>query len=276
MEIGSNKGASHSLPLAESNLLIHLRRDGLDAVLVNSTTHDILKVYRSSWLPKSDFAGSIPGIESFFVERDIEIRELGGLSVFISAPKFTVIPDILYEQGSGRQILRNTCRINSVDPVFSDFLGRRDAVLIYSLEDSFYQELKSLHPAIRIAHSGYALNALALKQTISEDYYLASISDAFAEFMIVQQGNLVFYNQFPHEVPEDILYYFLFVLEQNRILAPEVKLQVIQGQKTNTLKELLATYVGTVEDVVYKESSRFGHNHSQNELRQIAHLHATL
>ena len=275
MEIGSNKSQSNPYNPSESDLVIHLRQDGVLAVVAKHQDNDLSEIFGKSWLATDNFHSISQNLETFLSDHEIDTHSFASITFCVSAPRFTLIPDILYEQGAGAGILANTCRLMNNDRVFSDFLSHSDAVLIYALADSFHEGLQGANQNVRIIHFGYAFNSLATKMSnTATDLFLASISDSFAELMIFRNNRLIFYNQFPHDVPEDLLYYILFVLEQNRILAPEVNLQIVNQTDNNlsSLKKLLSTYIGSVEEISYKVNPRYIHKFSQTDIRKAAPL----
>lgn len=279
METGNKNSQENLDSLADHNLFIHLRQDGVSALATEDLNSGFLAIKSRSWLATDNYDALTDHLESFLTDNGISVEEAASVSFFISSPKFTLIPDILYQQDSGSTYLSNTCRLDSTDLIFSDFLTHRDAVLIYALDKSFYDKLNSYNSSTHVIHNAYALNALALKSKVAgSDLFLASISDSFAELLIVKDDKLMFYNQFPHDVPEDLLYYLLFVLEQNRILAPEVKLQILNLSKgdSSELKKLLSTYIGSVDDISYKPTARDSHRFAQTELRKVAHMHCAI
>lgn len=279
METGNNKSPESSESLADNNLFIHLRQDGVTSLFTEELNNGLLAIDSRTWLATDNLNVLTDNLSSFLRDSAIPISNAASVSFFVSVPKFTLIPDILYQQDSGVTYLEHTCRLESTDLIFSDFLTHRDAVLIYALNKSFYDELRSFNNNTHIIHNAYALNALSLKTGAGEsDFFLTSVSDSFAELMIIKDKKLMFYNQFPHDVPEDLLYYILFVLEQNRILAPEVKLLVLNqtGSEPAELKKLLSKYIGSVEDATYRPTARDAHRFAQAELRKVAHMHSAI
>ena len=279
MEIGNSKAKESFESLSDNNLFIHLRQDGASVLYTEELNRGLLGIYSKSWLATDKYDVVIDNLRSFLRDQDLASQDASSVTFFLSAPKFTLIPDILYEQDSGFEILNNTCRLESTDLIFSDFITHRDAVLIYALNKDYYNQLKGFNSNTHVVHNGYALNSLALKMSVSEPhFFLVSVSDSFAELFIIKENKLVFYNQFPHDVPEDLLYYVLSVFEQHRILAPEVKLQFMNyaSKDPSAMKQLLRTYIGGVEDISYKPLARDAHRFSQAELRKVAHMHSAI
>ena len=278
MEIGNNKFPDQSRAISDCNLLIHLRLDGVSILITDHSNNDVLGLLTKSWLAADKLSSITKLLDDYCSEQELLVNEAASVQYFLSLPKFTLIPDILYQQGSGSVMLSKTCKLQENDHVFSDFLGHRDSVLIYALEEDFFQHLKNSNSVSQIAHNAYTLNALSLKLKEKDDLLLLMISDSFAELLITRHGKLIFYNQFPHDVPEDLLYYLLFVLEQNRILAPEAKLQLISQSKADlsAYKTMLTTYIGSVEDLPLSQIVQQSHQYSQVELRAVSNMLALL
>lgn len=247
-------------------------------MITDEASNEVLGVLSRSWLATDQLNLLKNLLDGFLSDEAIEIKNCASVQYLLSLPKFTLIPDVLYQQGSGSLMLSNSCRLESDDRVFSDFLAHQDSVLIYAVKEAFYEYLKNSNSETKIAHNAYALNALSMKLKGEPNHFMLTLSDSFAEFIIVKEGKLIFYNQFPHDVAEDLLYYLLFVLEQNRILAPEVKLQLILQSENefSSYKNMLSTYIGSVEELSLKHLVQRSNQYPQKELRATANMLALL
>ena len=278
METGNSIFQGQPRVPADCNLLIHIRQDGVAALAADSSSNEVVGISSKNWLAENDQLKLVHHFQSYCSEWSLDLDQFSSVQYVLSLPKFALIPDILYEKGSGYSILSNSSRLDTHDHILSDFLRYRDSVLIYAIHNKFYEYLKSSNSDSRIAHNGYAMNALAMKSSGTSDQYILSFSESFAEFLIIRDNKLCFYNQFPHDVPEDLLYFVLFVLEQNRIIAPEIKLEIYsQGNdNVNAYKELLKSYLGSVEELSISKFKAIGHSYSQSQQRAVSNLRALI
>lgn len=280
MEIGGNienEGSVSSSNANSRHLIANLRYDGIRLIECETEQKKILKLHSANWIAAKDPAYLIDECEKFFDKNDLKPASTDGVLWLLSLSKFCLIPDVLYQQGNGEALLNQTTRLEVGEHIFSDFWTRRDIVGVYALPEKILTYIRSKNKNTRMAHNGFALNSLYNLQEEQDDFCFLQVSNAFAELFIVQEQKVVFYNQFPHDVKEDLLYYILFTLEQNRILAPEITLYTSgEIQKGDAFHSLLSKYIGKVEDVKLPADLSASRQLATNELRKHINLIAAL
>lgn len=283
METGNNLHRIYSKNnLAESiigqQLTINLRYDGLTVIVTNTSGKQVLEIANTTWLATKNEAQLIQNARGFFEEHKITLQQAAGIHWLFSVSKCSLIPDIFHQKGQGHELLSFTSRLDSNENVYSDFWTRKDIVGLYALSLPLHDWVMSQNEKTTFAHISFALNNFSQQHTGKGDFCLLMVSDSFAEFYISRNGKMVFYNQFPFDVYEDLLYYLLFALEQNRVLAPEAELEVtgIAAAKGSELYKLLSTYIGKVSDVNVPMGKTSATHITRNQLRQVAPLIASL
>ncbi|WP_417591576.1 DUF3822 family protein [Owenweeksia hongkongensis] len=282
METGNNFAQAYSRNnIAEGikglKLTINLRYDGLAIVVSDPSGKGVLDIFQASWLASKEDAYLIEQTQKFFDQHHILPQKAAGIHWLFSVSKCSLIPDIFHQQGQGHELLSQTSRLEENETVYSDFWKLKDIVGLYALSQKLHDWAIAQNEKSTIAHSSFALNNLSMNATGDDFNCLMMVSDNFAELFITKKGKMIFYNQFPFDVHEDLLYYLLFALEQNRILAPEVKLKVGGAiTKGSELYNLLSTYIGKVTEVPVPIGKTSAPQLSRNQLRQVAHLIASL
>ena len=283
METGNNLHRVYSKNnIAESiiaqRLIINFRYDGLTLVVSDTSGKQVLEIANTSWLATKDDKQLIEHAREFFEEHNITLQQAAGIHWLFSVSKCSLIPDIFHQKGQGPELLSFTSRLEENESVFSDFWTRKDIVGLYALPQALHDWVMSQNEKTTIAHISHALNNFSLQHIGKSEFCLLMVSDSFAEFYISKNGKMIFYNQFPFDVFEDLLYYLLFALEQNRILAPEAELEVtgIAAAKGSELYKLLSTYIGKVSDVNVPMGKTSATHITRNQLRQVAPLIASL
>lgn len=282
METGNRKNlnftkTSSSPNVKDKQLIINLRYDGLSLLSCEPAGKHIHDIAQSSWLPSRESAYLIEEADKFFEEHNIILTEAAGINWLFSVSKHALIPDTLYQQGQGHIILEKTSRLESDESVYSDFWAHRDIVGLYAISDSLYQWANSKNEKSSVAHSSFALNSLSGKISNDKEFALLQLGTSFAELFIANSETVIFYNQFGFDVNEDLLYYLLFALEQNRILPTELEL-IVAGNilKGSPLYQLLSTYIGKITEAPIPAGVICAAHLTRNQQRQVAHLIASL
>lgn len=262
---------------ADRHLVINLRYDGLTILVADPESKKVLEILETSWLAAKDAGYLIDEIEKYFSENGISLSRAAHVHWVLSFSKFTLIPDIFFDQGNGTQLLEHTTRLEEDDLVHSDFWPQYDVVCLYAVPQKLKAYIERLYERSTIAHFGHSLNSLHQLQSHKSNFCFLQVSAAFAEIFIVQNDQLILSNQFAYDVNEDLLYYILFALEQNRILTPEVELRYAgKIQKGDNMYKLLTTYIGNVEEIGIPAGVSSERHLSPNQLKRSAHLIASL
>ncbi len=282
METGSNKPdlqetSLHTKLIEDKQVVINLRYDGLSMLTAEPGKRQILEIFEVSWLAVKDPSFLITQIEKLFKEKSISLSTASSVHWVVSSSKFSLVPDVFFRQGDGAKLLKNTSRLAQDEVVLSDFWTNHDAVAIYALPENLKDFIFGQFEKSTISHCGHSYNALFQLQSHKQDFCHLQISTAFAELIIVQNEKLIFFNQFPYQVNEDLLYMILTALEENRILAPELKLSCAgKIQKGDALYKLLSTYIGELSEIGIPAGVSSAKHITPNQLRKTAHLIACL
>lgn len=258
-------------------MVINLRYDGMTMLVAQPEGKRVLEILETTWLAakKSDYL--IAECRKFLNEHQVDLSSAASVHWSLSFSKFTLIPDVLFEQGKGDHLLQFTTRLDEDEHSYSDFWGHRDIVGIYALPDPLIHWIRGIFEKSTISHSGYSLNALCNLQAHKENFCYLHVGTSFAELLLIQEGKVIFYNQFPFDVKEDLLYYILFALEQNRIIAPELELKTGgKIDKGDELHRLLSTYIGKLSDIGIPAGIGSANHISPSQLRKAANLIAIL
>lgn len=273
-----NNHSSFSTDLRDRHLLIHLGYDGM-AILAANTEKQPEGIIFTHWLAGKDPAYLIDEANKFLREHQVELGQASGIHWLLSVSAVSLIPDVLHEKGTGRDVLQHTSRLDDKDIVYSDFWARRDVVATYAVPATITEWIKKQNENCSIAHNSHALNDLANKllPASPRPFCLLQVSPSFAELFIADDQKVIFYNQFPHDVPQDLLYYVLLVLEQNRLLAPEITV-FMSGHTTkgDDLYRLLTTYIGEVQEVDIPPGYKHTPGITKKQLREHIQLFSAL
>lgn len=273
--LGTNNASSNTLE--SSYLIINLRYDGLRMLESDKDRKEIRQIFSVNWLASKNPGYLVDECEKFFNEKNLDVAKAEGILWIFSFSKFCLIPDILYHQGNGEALLNQTSRLEAGEHIFSDFWTRRDVVGIYALPEKLLRYIQSKNQNSTMAQNGFAINALFNLQPMQDDFCYLQVSKAFAELFIAQKGKVIFYNQFAHDVKEDLLYYILSTAEQNKILAPEITLYVSgEIEKGDGLYSLLSKYIGSVNEVKLPANYNASRSLTTHQLRKSVNLLASL
>jgi hypothetical protein len=253
--------------------VINLRYDGFSVLYFSENKQTILGCLNLDWTPRKKVEELVQKVELELNKVSLHPKWAKSLHWLLSLEKFTLVPETYYLKGRGRQLLENTCRLTKGEHIYSDLWASQKAVQVFAIPNVLIDWIKTHFHGSTFSHSGTALSRLSRLYPKSETFALLHVEDFSAEFYVMQEGALKFYNVFPYEVEEDLLYLVLFALEQAGILAPEIELKLsgkaLKGEK---LYSLLQNYMGSLKSIplpnLYNISPQIG----MQEVRRVFKL----
>ncbi len=245
------------------------------AVVSNASGELIEDLYSRDWLATTNQQQILLEAEKFLSDKGLELQQADAVHCCFSFSRQSLIPEEFYRKGDGADILARTSRLEIGEAVFSDFWTARKVVSVYALSRAIVDWAESCNANIQISHSAYTLHCHSLHQP-GRFCFLYS-GNHYSEFIITQNDELIFYNQFAHDVREDLLYFLLFTLEQNRIPAPEAVIHYGgKMEKGDRTYNLLLKYIGELKECQLPVNKKHPNHLPLARLRQYPNLIAVL
>ncbi len=263
--------------LQSNRAIVQLRYDGLSFLVGNPAKKWVAAFYDKSWDGTFSPEILLKNVQDFLVEKDLNLKDADSVLWLFSSSKFTLIPDHLYDEEKQAAFLENTTFLEASEIVKTDFWIKREIACVFAFPRDLHDFIIAQNDKSQISHSSFSFNALHKEISLKKDFSFLNISENFAELYLTQKSTLIFYNQFEWNSPEDLLYYILFALEQNGILAPEVELRTAgKIEKGDSLQRLLEKYIGKVESIGLLAGIRSESQITRRELRNAAPLISVL
>jgi hypothetical protein len=220
---------------------------------------------------------SLDEIESLIQNLPFKIDQCLSTVVLINFNKFSLVPEHLYSKGAGKSILTYSCRLEKGDHIYTDHWANSESMLVYAMPLMIMEWCKKNFNAISFRHQATAIEYLYQLYPKDKTFALLFVESKSADLYLARNGKVFWYNKFKHQTEEDLLYYVLYTLEQNRFLATELELkvagQVLQGEK---LYKLLGGYLGSVKELSiplgFELSSEISPQEIKNQINLIGAL----
>lgn len=142
----------------------------------------------------------------------------------------TIVPAPLFEESRKNMYLRFNTALNEDELVVVDDIKNLDAKNVFALSSVLKTKLASLFPNVSYHHCSTVLIESLLAQSKNQPVkrLFVHVQPSHFEAIVVEGKNLLFYNTFNYQTPEDFIYYLLFVYEQLQ-LNPETIEAVLLG-----------------------------------------------
>jgi len=263
----------NSSTLKACHAIINLKHDGYSVIICNREKNRILAIANAQWDWTDLEDLLIQRTEQSLVRLPYNILHCLTLNWIFSFQKFTLIPEDLFTRGTGQELLNYTCKLTEGEHIYTDVWSDQKTILIYALPQVLINWLKDKYVHSLFMHSGTALCRMYRQHPQSVTYAHLYIENKMAEFFVARNGQMLFYNSFPHQVEEDLVYFVLFALEQSGIPAPEIEIQLSgKHMRGDKLEILLRNYIGEIKSGPIPEGLSLSSQINAAEIRQHLNL----
>jgi hypothetical protein len=152
-------------------------------------------------------------------------RKFEKVNICISNTEFTILPRAYAVEGEIRAYLEFA---TGADPSKKTLQHNiRNVSFCFALEPELLSYFERVFPHASLRHSGAVNIELFFSQysIVNQNLYL-TIGEGYIELVAKEKNELLFYNVFNCENDEDVLYYFLFMVEQFQLNPLYIKLSL--------------------------------------------------
>ncbi len=263
--------------LKDCHLIISLSQTGFSLLLSDQDKRKVLLLALKAPLEGSDKNISLSEIETLVKSLPFKIDQCQSTVVLVNFQKFSLVPEHLYSKGTGKSILAYSCRLEKGDHIYTDHWPNSEAMLVYAQPLNVMEWCSKSFNAVSFRHQATAVEYLYQLYPKDKTFAFLFVENTCADLYLARNGKVFWYNKFNYQTEEDLLYYVLYSLEQNRFLATELELkvagQVLKGEK---LYQLLGRYIGTVKELPiplgFELSSQISPQEMKNQINLIGAL----
>lgn len=129
---------------------------------------------------------------------------------------FTILPNALFDSQETKHYLQLSNTLPAEWQLMHNPLRFSQAVCAYAAPKSWISDLNALFPKVRIYHHSTTFIDGLIFQYLNlsgKNAYVNMVENYF-ELVILENGRLLFYNKFPIQSINDLIYYTLFGFEQ--------------------------------------------------------------
>ncbi len=263
--------------IKDCHLVISLSLTGFSLLLSDHDKRRVLLLALKSPLEGSEASFSSDELELLIKSLPFNLNQCLSTVALINFNKFSLVPEHLYSKGVGKSILSYSCKLEKGDHIYTDHWANSEAMLVYAMPLSIMEWCKKNFNAVSFRHQATAVEYLYQLYPKDKTFAFLFVEKNSADLYLARNGKVFWYNKFNHQTEEDLLYFVLYTLEQNRFLATELELkvagQVLQGEK---LYKLLGTYIGSVKELNiplgFELSSQISPQEMKNQINLIGAL----
>jgi hypothetical protein len=236
------------------NLLnVHINENGIVAAIANMKEKRVEGLLHYDFPKGFDWNNADKIFGDFYQQNKNNFYNIDRTMVFWHNELFSVIPSSFYKENFSKSYLE-IHHSNLPEGIYNyDAIRSIHTGLVYVFPEKLKFGINQYFTNNSIMHgaTSFIQNITAMPNPLMHTEVFISIHGKYFEVIVRKGFELVLYNQFLYELPEDILYHTLNIYEQFKLDKEKVRLTIAGNiAKQSPIVDLLEQYIGNIEMAV--------------------------
>ena len=248
---------SQEIKIHPSTLLtIKLSSFSATLVLSNSVDDSIVQYFHYNFDKKIAPENLSEKLNTIINESEIDQSNIIDVKLIICNKLSSLVPNNLFEEKLSLEYLKFNSKLLENDFAAHDFIEEIDAVNVYLPYMNVNNYIIDNFGSFNFYHYSTLLIKKLIKYNKEKESCLyVNLQEESFQVLIIKKNKLLYYNNFDFNKKEDILYFLLFVIEQNKIDSNKSKLYLIgKIDLKSDAYLLISKFISNVEIIDFKES----------------------
>ena len=218
-----------------TKLSIKISLSGFDLMLSKLEDNSIIDYKKYNFDKKALTENLSSKLDSFLNESKIDFSNVINVKLIISNKLSCLVPKELFDERLSLDYLKFNSKLIENDFASNDYIEELETYNVYLPFVNVNNYLVERFGSFEYYHSSTILLRKILKTTTnnSRTLFFTNIETDSFQVIIFKNKNLLYYNDFEYQTKEDILYFLLFVIEQNKEIKSDTKLNILGGISEN-------------------------------------------
>ena len=209
------------------SLLIMISSKELRVILINSIDFKIIDKSNSVYSEEINIVEILSELKNKL--NKFNLSNVVKVTLILNNKLSVLIPNDLYEENNCLDYLKFNSRLITNDTASSDYVEELDTHNIYIAYGNITNYLIEKFGSFEYFHYSTVLLKKLYSETLNDEKlrFYVNINKSYLNIIIFDGRKLDYINTFEYETKEDILYFILFVMEQNKMVNDETKINLI-------------------------------------------------
>jgi hypothetical protein len=251
MEIGQQpmmQSQENKILNKSSTLIISVSLQELNIYLLSSTDNELKKSLNTQFSGKQQYDILLDNLKKSLL--DFDIKNVLDVKLIVNNKLSVLVPDEIFNKKLSIEYLKFNSEIFSNDTSEVDDLSELNAKNIYVPYININNYLIDTFGSFEFYHYSSLFIKKVYKKIDCENCisFYASVRHNLLNLVIFKGRKLYYSNTFEYQTKEDLLYFLLFVMEQNKLVNNKTKIKLIgEKEDTNHHYTYLSKFVKNIE-----------------------------
>lgn len=205
--------------------------------------------------------------ESFLVKENIVEKSFNSISIIISDPRQTLVPEALFSPGLEVNIWELNFEPDDASAIFFSHLPKSENYIIFPINKNLLLKLDSLFPNFKLVPSSYSFienhfTINKLDENQNKVKVFVQFFENYFELLVLNKSGIKLFNVFTYNTNNDLLYFIINVFERLKLSHTETEV-VISGfiesdnSAINNLKKFISQVCFESQNIDFNYFYRF-------------------
>lgn len=200
--------------------------NGLSFCVLDTIAQKVVKSEAITFKTASTPYLLLKALKELFTRENLLHTPYEEVSVIHRNDLYCLVPKPLFDKEELPNYLKFNTKLLANDEIVFDELPNNDLVCVYVPFTNINNYLFECFGEFEFIHNSLVVIQTLLQQKSNKTFCYAHVSPKFLDIIVMEQRELVLYNQFEYKTKEDFLYYVLFTYEQLGLDVETVKLKL--------------------------------------------------
>lgn len=206
------------------NITIQCALDGFCFVVHHHEENKIIDIELYQTSETADENTILEALEKAFFKKGLYGKSFRSLRFLMANRYYTLVPDKLFDEAQCESYLRFNHLLPARYTVLHEPVPSAQAVTVFAMPQHQTDSIRKIWPEATIAHQA----SLFLQAVLQEEPYesdingYVNVNSRSFDLALIQEGRIVFFNNFPFRTKDDFIYYLMFTLEQQGLADQDI------------------------------------------------------
>ena len=161
-------------------------------------------------------------LERALEAKNLNNRDFEAVCCLMDHRTSTLVPTSLFDEKEAASYLGFAFQVGNEQLVLSEPLKSVQGFNVFAASKALLANIRSKWPKAQVRHSGSVFIDGAVQGLMGDSTVFVNVRNQNYDMAIVEEGKLLFFNNFKFNTKEDFVYFLLLALEQNHLSGTDV------------------------------------------------------
>ena len=229
---------------SQYRMAIQFSLGGLSYALLDTESRTLVGLECYQLDPMADSVEVFQFLERILEHKGLNDKRFQFVTCLIDDRVCTLVPTVLFEEKDVQSYLDFSFQLTNEQIILTDALTMEKCVNVFAISKTLLAKIRLKWPEAQLHHTSRVFIDSSMKYAPEGKAAFVNVRSRDFDMVIVNNGHLMFFNNFKFNTKADFAYFLLFAIEQNGFSGTELPV-CFSGliQNSSEIVELCSRYI---------------------------------